>query len=430
MQLGHDTQAVLLLTARFGVEDRKDAKPLGPKEWGDFAEWLKLQGVRPAELVNGRSTSLLADWSHPKITRERLDRLLQRGNAMALALEKWDRAGIWVLTRADERYPTRLKMRLGKTAPPVFFGCGNHELLDDGGLAVVGSRNASEADLEFCRQLGAKAAAGGYSVVSGGARGVDETAMLGALEFEGTVIGVMADSLMRAITRAAYRSALRSKDLVLISPYHPDTRFQVGNAMGRNKYIYCLADAGVIVTCEKERGGTFTGAKETLQNGWVPIWTRRAETSDEGVAALEAMGAIRIPAGEIRVASLFERQPAVETGPEKESEAPMKEKTENTHIESEAPEPYLKMGSEAPADPALALFNAFLKQLQPIIKEKPLKPVEISESLQLKPAQVKAWLEKAEENGWIELASKRPRTYRWATQGRLVLDSDCADKQT
>lgn len=48
------------------------------------------------------------------------------------------------------------------------------------GHAVVGSREASEADLEYATGLGRLAAAQGRAIVSG-ARGVDEAAMLGTL---------------------------------------------------------------------------------------------------------------------------------------------------------------------------------------------------------------------------------------------------------
>ena len=424
MQLGPDAQAVLLLTARFGGEGAGGAKPLGPREWGDFAEWLKRLGSRPAELINGRSATLLAEWDHPKIDSERLGKLLQRGNAMALALEKWERAGLWVLTRADEHYPSRLKRRLGKSAPPVFFGCGNRGLLDSGGLAVVGSRNASDADLEFCRRIGAQAAGEGYTVVSGGARGVDETAMLAALEREGTVIGVVADSLLRAITRPQYRHALRSGDLVLISPYHPDARFQVGNAMGRNKYIYCLADAGVVVTCEKESGGTYAGAKEALKNAWVPVWTRQTERSVEGVAALEAMGAARLPESEFRIASLFEpTHSAPEPAHAVKHEVSLLEEADSVHVDSEEPAAYVAAAPQKSTDdPAEVLFKAFLEQLQAMLQSGPMTPEQIAEQLQIRPVQARQWLQKTEQAGLIEKAGKKPVSYGWVTQGRLALD--------
>lgn len=46
-------------------------------------------------------------------------------------------------------------------------------------------------DLEFAFQLGKKVALCGYSVVSGGARGIDESSMFGSIEADGTTIGVV-----------------------------------------------------------------------------------------------------------------------------------------------------------------------------------------------------------------------------------------------
>ena len=77
---------------------------------------------------------------------------------LGLALEKWQRAGLWVMTRSDEDYPFRLKSRLKYDAPPVLFGCGNRQLLDRGGIAVVGSRDATEGDLGCASMLGGEMA--------------------------------------------------------------------------------------------------------------------------------------------------------------------------------------------------------------------------------------------------------------------------------
>jgi predicted Rossmann fold nucleotide-binding protein DprA/Smf involved in DNA uptake len=186
--------------------------------------------------------------------RARLQALLARGAALGLALEKWQRAGLWVRTRGDPEYPDRLKRRLRSESPPVLFGCGNKSLLAGGGIAVVGSRDASEDDLAFTAQFGKRAAAEGYSIVSGGARRVDQAAMMGALEHEGTAVGVLADSLLRSATSAQYRKRIMSGDLVLITPFNPEAGFNVGHAMARNRYIYCLADAAVVVSSAAGKG--------------------------------------------------------------------------------------------------------------------------------------------------------------------------------
>ena len=45
---------------------------------------------------------------------------------------------------------------------------------------------------------------------------------------EGTVIGVLADSLLRASLSAKYREHLVANNLVLVSPFYPEAGFNVG----------------------------------------------------------------------------------------------------------------------------------------------------------------------------------------------------------
>jgi uncharacterized protein (TIGR00725 family) len=311
MSASLQTQAVLLMTVWFPKAPKDEPKPLTPTEWGRFAAWLKSQEKSPEALMTSADPADCLDgWLDPSITPERIRHLLGRSGALGLALEKWQRAGLWVMTRSDPDYPSRLKKRLKLEAPPVLFGCGNRQLLDQGGIAVVGSRAAREEDLDFTSRLGAEIAAQGYSVVSGGAAGVDETAMLGALEREGTAVGVLAENLLRAALSAKYRSGLMSRNLVLVSPFNPEAPFNVGNAMARNKYIYCLADAGVVVTTSKESGGTWAGAIENLKNGWVPIWVKEHGDADSGNAALVQRGAQWLPASELAVSSLVAQEQA------------------------------------------------------------------------------------------------------------------------
>ena len=295
MNLNTQAQAVMLLTARFGKSDTSGAKPLTTKEWARFAVWLKGHNLDPSSLLQGDPKNVLSNWVDRSITLPRLDSLLNRGGALALSLEKWQRAGLWIITRSDPDYPQRLKSRLRMECPPILFGCGNKKLLDRGGIAVVGSRKADREELAFAENIGSAAAGQGYSIVSGGARGVDQSAMFGALQAEGTVIGVMADSLMRAATSAKYRKYLRSGDLVLVTPFNPEARFHVGNAMARNRYIYCLADAGVVASSTPNRGGTWNGAVQNLKAGWIPLWVKHTARASSGNPDLARIGAQWIP---------------------------------------------------------------------------------------------------------------------------------------
>jgi predicted Rossmann fold nucleotide-binding protein DprA/Smf involved in DNA uptake len=276
------TQAVLLLTADFSKSAKSDPltllTPLTPTEWGRFALWLKESGLQPEALLVNDPAGLLAGWSDDKITVDRIISLLRRAPALAMALEKWQRAGLWVVTRADPQYPRRLKERLKNASPPLFFGCGNRNLLGQRGIAVVGARDAKGEDLELARRLGEMAADQGWNIVSGGARGIDESAMLGALERGGTAVGVLPNNLLRVATSAKYRSALMSDNAVLLSPFNPEAGFEVANAMVRNRYIYCLADAAVAIAAGKGKGGTWNGALDNLKHGWTPLWVNPTPT--------------------------------------------------------------------------------------------------------------------------------------------------------
>ena len=296
LELTADAKAILLLCGRFGPGDNDpSAAPLAPSEYNQVADWLVGRGMRPADLL-----ALPADGppsgTAPPIDWGRLAALLKRGAALAFAVEKWLNSGIWVLCRSDTAYPARLKQHLRKTAPPVLFGAGDLRLLTAGGLAIVGSRSASTEALAFAALVGRRCAQENLAVVSGGARGVDEAAMLGALAAGGKAIGVLADRLGATAVSGRFRDALRADRLALVSPYSPEAVFSVGNAMGRNKLIYGLADFALVVSSEHKKGGTWAGAEEELRRPHpIPVFVRLSADAPKGNRELLKLGARQFP---------------------------------------------------------------------------------------------------------------------------------------
>ena len=65
--------------------------------------------------------------------------------------------------------------------------------------------------------IGQRCAREDIQVISGGAKGVDQEAMLAALGQGGTVVGILADNLGRATVSGKYRQAIRDGRLVLLS---------------------------------------------------------------------------------------------------------------------------------------------------------------------------------------------------------------------
>jgi len=224
-------------------------------------------------------------------------RLAARATTLALEVERLAGRGVWLVSVADAEYPARLRDRLGESAPPILYGAGAIELLNAGGVAIVGARDADADALEYAKEAAAAAARSGRPVVSGGARGIDAAAMTGAAEAGGTVVGALADSLERKVRAADVRALIADERLVLVSPYGADVPFSVGNAMGRNRLIYCLADAALVVSTAEGEGGTWAGATETLKAGWVPVYVRAGEGAPAGNAALIARGAHALEGG-------------------------------------------------------------------------------------------------------------------------------------
>ena len=249
-ELSFNAQAILLLTAPLiAGRGKSSLDPLTAGEYRRFARRLRELQRAPADLLDPGARTLLKECrfdSEP----ERIERLLGRGFLLSQAVERWRTRAIWVVSRADAAYPQRLKKRLGEDAPPILYGCGDATLLDGGGLAVVGSRNVDDTLVEYTEKVGRLTAVARRVVISGGARGIDQAAMRGALEANGNVVGILADGLEKAAVRREHREALMDRRLALICPYDPAARFNVGHAMQRNKLIYASADAALVVNSD------------------------------------------------------------------------------------------------------------------------------------------------------------------------------------
>jgi predicted Rossmann fold nucleotide-binding protein DprA/Smf involved in DNA uptake len=296
MALSPNTQATLLLTAPLIVGRNKPSSDiLTPGEYKKLVQFLRERHWQPEDLL-GPEAQTLIEACQRLVEGDRIRRLLARGFLLSQAVERWQTRAIWVASSADEEYPKRLKERLKDDAPPVFYGCGDAAILDTGGLAVVGSRHVDDTLVAYAEDIGRLAAQARCTIVSGGARGVDQAAMRGALEAGGKVVGVLADSLERTAMIREHRDFILAELLVLISPYDPVAGFNVGQAMRRNKLIYAEANSALVVNADYEKGGTWAGAVEQLEKlRFVPVYVRSKGLTNKGLEGLLRKGALRWP---------------------------------------------------------------------------------------------------------------------------------------
>jgi len=407
-----DTQAILLLCGRLGqTEANGGGRPLNPKQYGALARWLRERSMRPADLLSNAGRERLKELPDGVLDRITVESLLDRGAALGLMAERWTSRGLWVISRGDSSYPPRYKTYLGSSAPPLLFGAGNRELLQLGGFAVVGSREASDDDLAYARLVGCACAAQRIAVISGGARGIDLESMTACFEAGGSSMGVLADSLARHAVSARYRDGLISDRVVLISPYDPEARWFAYTAMERNKLIYALSDAALVVTSAAESGGTWSGATEALEWARVPVYVRDVETPAEGNRKLLARGAKPFPPE-----PWDNLQPLLTPLPAKEAKAP--EQPMNTQNVASKPSERSLVSAGSPAGDAYTIVLPAL--LAALAAPKTGKTVE--ESLGLVPAQAKAWLKRACDEGRVRKFG-RPVRYEAAENSGLLFGS-------
>jgi DNA processing protein len=454
--LSPNTQAILLLTAPLIAGRGTSSQDLlSPGEYKRLARHLREIQRQPADLVSPDAADLMRA-CQPVIDEARLQRLLGRGFLLSQVIERWQARAIWVVSRADAEYPRRLKVRLREDAPAVIYGCGDMALLESGGLAVVGSRHVDDTLIDYTMSVGRLVARAGRTLVSGGAKGIDQAAMRGALEAGGKVSGVLADSLEKTTMNREHRNLLLDGQLVLISPYDPSAGFNVGNAMQRNKLIYALADASLVVSSDLNKGGTWTGAVEQLDKlKFVPVYVRSTGGSSPGLDALRGKGALPwpnpqdadtfeavfevaaptpVPSPQSGLALFSEDGPSgvapmPPTPPETKpvidapsepvppsAAAPLDEPVELTPepapsaaVTPEATPEATRPMATTPSTPAETLFAAVRGVIQLLLKS-PMKDAEVAAALDVSTAQAKAWLQRLVDEGVIE-KQKKPAGY-------------------
>ena len=264
--LTEDSKTILLLCGVFGENKSNDVvKPLVIGEYNKLISALTSRNLRPSDILDPGILVDIRDDIERICEYRRIEELLKRGVMLAFALENWLNSGIWAITRAERHYPMKLRNKFGNNSPPIIFGVGDTSIFDIDGLAVVGSRNVDIEGENYAREIGRHCAQDGISIVSGGARGVDRITTVSALAAGGTAVGVLTDGLMRSSLSSSYRDAIVDRRLLLISPFNPNARFSIGNAMARNKYVYALSSFSLIISAEMEKGGTWAGAIEELK---------------------------------------------------------------------------------------------------------------------------------------------------------------------
>lgn len=172
-----------------------------------------------------------------------------------------ERLGGRLVCPGDPEWPTTLN-DLGDRRPHALWLRGPADLRFGclRSVAVVGARAASPYGLRVAAELGAELAEAGWTVVSGGALGIDAAAHRGALAADGPTVAVLANGVDVAYPpRNTALFAQMAERALLVSEWPPGTHPTRPRFLVRNRVIAALT-AGVVVVEAEVRSGALNTA--------------------------------------------------------------------------------------------------------------------------------------------------------------------------
>ncbi|UTA47920.1 DNA-processing protein DprA [Simiduia sp. 21SJ11W-1] len=238
---------------------------LGPRKWreitenfADPLEILHLDHRLLSQLMDANGATLLLDWLHER-----------PGNWLGVRLARlqaWLQApSHHVITQLDNNYPNLLREAKG---PLLLHVAGNAQVLALPQIAVVGTRKPTAAGKQTARTFARELAAGGFTISSGLALGIDGIAHESALEVGGTTLAVLGSGLDNIYPARHRRLAERivGEGGALVSEFGLDVQPAPGHFPRRNRIISGLSLGTLVVEAALKSGSLITARLALEQN--------------------------------------------------------------------------------------------------------------------------------------------------------------------
>ena len=274
MNYSSDAFVTMLLSMALSPNREEYARPFSTAEMYRLEEKVRKSSLfHIGKLMDMDIGGLMIRLDISEEEAYRIFTLLNRSVQLSYSIENYIKQGIDVVTRHNDEYPQRIRKRMGEAAPPVFYRCGNAELLARPMLAIVGISGVKTTpevrdSIETLVRNGIRL---GYTILTGGELGVSRVAQKFADEYGGTLVEVLGGGMSAHILEEEARKMLDENRAAVLSLEHPEALFTVSHAIARNKLIFAMAEAAFVFNTDGKRGES-----DALRNGycdWIYAWS-------------------------------------------------------------------------------------------------------------------------------------------------------------
>lgn len=168
---------------------------------------------------------------------------------------------------SSDKYPKQLREIYNP--PKRIYAIGNIEILNKVGIAIVGSRKATEYGKKVAFRLSKDLSERDIVTISGLAKGIDSHAHIGSLNVQnGKTIAVLGSGIKVIYPKENIELARQivRKGGCIISEYPPDETPNKSNFPERNRIISGLSK-GVVIVEASEKSGALITADFALEQG-------------------------------------------------------------------------------------------------------------------------------------------------------------------
>lgn len=154
------------------------------------------------------------------------------------------------------------KLRKIKNYPKRIYVLGNLKILNNFGIAIIGSRNCSTYGEKMAKLFAKKLSKYKINIISGMAIGIDKYAHVSAIEKNGSTIAVLPSGFNKIYPKEneyIVDKIIKSGGAV-ISEYEPDEVVKSKNFIERNRIVSALSD-GILIIEGGYRSGTSVTAR-------------------------------------------------------------------------------------------------------------------------------------------------------------------------